>query len=397
MDTLAAQIVAQIEYAFNAENLSHDICLRSLMHPVTGWVALAQIVKFSHMVRMGATHVPFVAQALRHSAVVEVDPTGYFIRPRHYPQQIAMLHMLHSQALANNVPIASAAYPHLPANFAGSAQFFNPAPAQFAVYPQMVPIHAPLTARAVPGSAYAYVQQQPVASMAPPPAQPFPKEQQTLVPQTAEKVAHSATACMPAVPMHETRKQQPKDLGNPLFAHAGQLEAYAAQVTTQGKVPSCATVPHAQNGVTDVRMTCGVDEATGMMSEGVPPTVAPPPAISGGASGHAQHARKAKDTGKGRQTRAATEEDEVMMFGDPPVVVAMKRTVRAGTKERMAGKKMKRGKSVGRVSKENSVRTEGGMRAAEEVEIGSEVSSPPSPPDERVEGGFGEGKRKKNK
>lgn len=77
-------IVVQVDYYFSPENLPYDRFLLSLMHPITGWVPLSEITKFRRMIRMGATHIPSVAEALRYSTIVEVDSSSCYVRSRSY-------------------------------------------------------------------------------------------------------------------------------------------------------------------------------------------------------------------------------------------------------------------------------------------------------------------------
>lgn len=84
MNPFFLAIVAQVDYYFSPQNLPYDFFLLSLMHPVHGWVPISEVTKFRRMVRMGATHVLTVANALRYSTFVEIDTSENFLRPRPY-------------------------------------------------------------------------------------------------------------------------------------------------------------------------------------------------------------------------------------------------------------------------------------------------------------------------
>jgi len=74
------QIKEQVERYFAAENLYHDMFLRSLMTPL-GWVHLNDVVQFPELRQLGAT-LENAASALRDSWVVQLSGDSRRVRAR---------------------------------------------------------------------------------------------------------------------------------------------------------------------------------------------------------------------------------------------------------------------------------------------------------------------------
>lgn len=113
MDARILRIVVQVDHYFSPENLYQDVYLQGLMNPITGWVAIAEIVKFGRMVRIGATHVPLVADALRFSTTVEIDHSARFVRSRTFPSHVQFPHLSSHHTFFATVPVNVTTSDHL--------------------------------------------------------------------------------------------------------------------------------------------------------------------------------------------------------------------------------------------------------------------------------------------
>lgn len=378
MDAFTAQIITQVNYYFSPENLPYDAHLRSLMHPLTGWVALAEIVKFGCMVRMGATHAPLVAQALRHSAMVEIDSSGCFVRPRIYPMHIPMPHMTHPHPPVNGAPVTFMPHPHLPVPIAASAPHcINPTSAPFVVYPQMPHRQAPPTEHTAPGAASAHVPKQGAMYTAPPPAQPFGMTQPLFVPQRFGHAVHPLMARMVPPTMNGMRTLPPMGPCNPMFARMSQPVSHNAQWVSHEKTSVGNAVQPRQDASVAAGEAGGVSATVADTPKDVP-TVSLPPAMSGCTQ---------QTTGLGRRKDEEdrdTEEGHVLMFGNPPFVVVVGRKGRVRDGLSMPCKDRESEIDTGDEGGKEKLTARKEKREIGDLEIGSEVSSKSPPPGERV-------------
>ena len=73
--------VQQVHYHLSPANLADDEYLRGLQEATGGYVDLAALAAFPNLAAMGAD-VASLARVLKHSRLVELDPTGTLVRPR---------------------------------------------------------------------------------------------------------------------------------------------------------------------------------------------------------------------------------------------------------------------------------------------------------------------------
>ncbi|CAH0371306.1 unnamed protein product [Pelagomonas calceolata] len=74
-------LVQQVHHYLSPANLADDEYLRGLQEATGGYVDLAALAAFPNLAAMGAD-VASLARVLKHSRLVELDPTGTLVRPR---------------------------------------------------------------------------------------------------------------------------------------------------------------------------------------------------------------------------------------------------------------------------------------------------------------------------
>ena len=74
-------LVQQVHHYLSPANLADDEYLRGLQGATGGYVDLAALAAFPNLAAMGAD-VASLARVLKHSRLVELDPTGTLVRPR---------------------------------------------------------------------------------------------------------------------------------------------------------------------------------------------------------------------------------------------------------------------------------------------------------------------------
>lgn len=432
MDPLIPQIIAQVDYYFSPENLYHDVYLRGLMNPFTGWVALSEIVKFGRMRRMGATNVPFVAHTLRFSTVVEVDSSACFVRPRLSPFHFQLPTLPRYQTFFPAVPVA-AMTSHHSINFAiTSPHVIDPMHALFPAHPPHMPHYAgpaqaayenlptmtsdyklPQYERKTPpaviascnpdregprvcptGASSAATYVKPVGMM--PSSLPAP------VPKYA---LHPVVARMSAPLMHDkiaplTRKESAPKKGSMGMGHKKEAPGVREMMTEEASIWTQTM----QRGHEKIAMRASGRQE--MMAQSTAASMEQirdlPPAIGIG-KGCTVHE-------PGRQLDEGRVEDGEQVHRD--AIESGSRTGAVSEKAQMSLILGQMG-AVQNMQKDDDIRhdrlcrdyigAEGKnmganeTREAGEVELGSEVSRPPSSPEEGTENGFGEWKMKKER
>lgn len=112
LSPLELAIVKQIDFYFGRQNFPHDHYLLGLCDQA-GWVALAHVLGFPRMSQMGAANLPCIAALLAvHSATVQVDSNGHFVRPAWLPMPLVTAQAL-TPSFQQQVPIVSVGYRHV--------------------------------------------------------------------------------------------------------------------------------------------------------------------------------------------------------------------------------------------------------------------------------------------